>query len=217
MKLKLKINRHTTESELVHLGMFFTALGLNRGARVTSGTAGFTAPTDPAELDEGEVVVVATPGEQQVVEAPATAGTEAPKRRRRSKEEIAAEALAAENARVAAAEAEAQASNEAGLAEAQAQVGNADPAPTQPATETTLGASQAPAETAAATVSPSEPVGPVTHADAQKQAIDIARRFGPDKVKAIIGEYEGATKIADLAEGDLAGFVAKLQALAVAA
>jgi hypothetical protein len=44
-------------------------------------------------------------------------------------------------------------------------------------------------------------------------AVDAARRFGPEKVKAIIAEYPGATKIADLLPADLAGFVGKLNAL----
>lgn len=217
MKLKLKITRHTSESELIHLGNFFTALGLNRGAHVTSG---LTAPTDPAELDEGEVVVVATPGEQQVAEAPATAGTEAPKRRRRSKAEIEAEAQATKPEPVGGGDViepkdQAKPNPEPDYS-APAEAGNADPAPTpdaqQPATQPSETASTTPAS-----ASPYEPVGPVTHADAQKQAIDAARRHGPEKVKAIIAEFEGAAKIADLKEGDLASFIGKLQALAVAA
>ena len=211
MKLSIRVTKRTTDSELIHLGNFFTALGMNRGAHVTSG---LTAPLDPAELDEPEVVVILPGGGEVVNTEPTVTGTEAPKRRRRTKAEIEAEALAAENARVAAAEAEAQASNEAGLAEAEA--GNADPAPTpdaqQPATPPSETASTTPAS-----ASPSEPVGPVTHAEAQKQAIDAARRHGPEKVKAIISEFEGAAKIADLKEADLSAFVAKLQALAVAA
>ena len=203
MKLSLRINRHTTASELIILGAFFESLSLAREGHVTSVSADdvLTAPTDPAELQEPETVVVQP---------------DAPKRRRRTKAEIEADALAAENARVAAAEAEAQANNEAGLAEAQAAevpVGNADPAPTQPVPQPATPPSET-ASTEPASASPSEPTGPITHADAQKQAIDAARRFGPEKVKAIIAEYEGAAKIADLKESDLASFIGKLQALA---
>ena len=218
MKLSIRVTKRTTDSELIHLGNFFTALGMNRGAHVTSG---LTAPLDAAELDEPDVTFAhptqahdLRTGELGTINNSLVPPSEAPKRRRRSKAEIEAEALAAENARVAAAEAEAQASNEAGLAEAEA--GNADPAPTpdaqQPATPPSETASTTPAS-----ASPSEPVGPVTHAEAQKQAIDAARRHGPEKVKAIISEFEGAAKIADLKEADLSAFVAKLQALAVAA
>lgn len=214
MKLSIRVTKRTTDSELIHLGNFFTALGMNRGAHVTSG---LTAPLDAAELGEPEVVVILPGGGEVVNTEPTVTGTEAPKRRRRSRAEIEAEALAAENARVAAAEAEAQASNEAGLAEAEA--GNENPAPTpdaqQPATPPSETASTTPAS--ASPSEPAAPTGPVTHADAQKQAIDAARRHGPEKVKAIISEFEGAAKIADLKEADLSAFVAKLQALAVAA
>ena len=203
MKLSLRINRHTTASELIILGAFFESLSLAREGHVTSVSADdvLTAPTDPAELQEPETVVVQP---------------DAPKRRRRTKAEIEADALAAENARVAAAEAEAQANNEAGLAEAQAAevpVGNEAPAPTPPVQQPATPPSET-ASTEPASASPSEPTGPITHADAQKQAIDAARRFGPEKVKAIIAEYEGAAKIADLKESDLASFIGKLQALA---
>jgi hypothetical protein len=52
-----------------------------------------------------------------------------------------------------------------------------------------------------------------THADVQKLAVDAARRFGPEKVKALIAEYPHAAKIADLTTGDLPGFVTKLNEL----
>lgn len=216
MKLSLQINRHTTDSELIHLGNFFTALGANRGARVVANPT-FTVPMDEAELQEPETPIAQADDGQAQTQAEAPAGTEAPKRRRRTKDEIEAE-------RVAKGEAEAQVNNEAALAaltqpeevaaaiaadpELAAAVGNDQPAPTQtvPVTEA--------AAPVAASASPSDKVGPITHAEAQKQAIDVARRFGPEKVKAIIGEYEGVGKIADLKDDDLVGFVAKLQALA---
>ena len=84
MKLKLKINRHTTSSELIQLGMLFTGLGLNSGAKVVS----FSPPTDPAELDEPELTVVPPAEEASIDKA---AGTEVPKRRRRTRAEIEAE------------------------------------------------------------------------------------------------------------------------------
>lgn len=52
-----------------------------------------------------------------------------------------------------------------------------------------------------------------THAEVQALAVDTARRYGPEKVKALIATYPNAAKIAELDEGDLAGFVAKLQAI----
>lgn len=216
MRIKLKITRHTSESELIHLGNFFTALGMNRGAHVTSG---LTAPTDPAELDEPEAVILIHPtqepdlrtGELGTIDNSIVPPSEAPKRRRRSKAEL----DAAQAADVIEPKDQAKPNPEPDYS-APAEAGNADPAPTPdaqpPATQPSETASTTPAS-----ASPSEPVGPVTHAEAQKQAIDAARRHGPEKVKAIIAEFEGAAKIADLKEGDLASFIGKLQALAVAA
>ena len=213
MKLTLKVTRDTTDSELIHLGNFFTALGLNRGAKV------FAAPTDAAELDEpeGDVVhIPATPEQEAAIDA-ATGIT--PKRRRRTKAEIEADALAAENARVAAAEAEAQASNEAGLKAIEEQeqgiapgeAGNEQPAATHTA-PVTDGAEKETAASTPATASPSDGKT-YTHAEVQAMAVDTARRYGPEKVKAIIATYPNAAKIAELADADLAGFVVKLQAL----
>ena len=211
MKLTLKVTRDTTDSELIHLGNFFTALGINRGAKV------FAAPADPAELDEPEVVhIPATPEQEAAIDA--AAGI-TPKKRRRTKAEIEADALAAENARVAAAEAEAQASNEAGLKAIEEQeqgiapgeAGNEQPAATQTA-PVTDGAEKETAASTPATASPSDGKT-YTHAEVQAMAVDTARRYGPEKVKAIIATYPNAAKIAELADADLAGFVVKLQAL----
>lgn len=198
MKLTLKVNRHTTESELIHLGMFFTSLGLNAGAKVTS----FTPPTDPAELDEPEVVHVAASPEQEASVDKAV-GNEPPKRRRRTKDELRVDAIVAENARVAAAEAEAQASNEAGLKAIEEQeqaispgeVGNVQPAATQAATVTD-GVEKEAAASEPATASPSDGKT-YTAAEVQQQATVVARTHGADLVKAKIAELGGA-RIADL-------------------
>jgi hypothetical protein len=95
-----------------------------------------------------------------------------------------------------------------------AAVGNAEPsAPTPTANATaTETATQEPAASAPATESPSDGKT-YTHADVQKLAVDAARRFGPEKVKALIAEYPHAAKIADLTATDLPGFVTKLNEL----
>lgn len=95
-----------------------------------------------------------------------------------------------------------------------AAVGNVEtPAPTPDATVTDTAPAQAPAEPEPASASPSEGDKTYTHAEVQALAVDTARRYGPEKVKALIATYPNATKIAELDEGDLAGFVAKLQAI----
>ena len=198
MKLKLKVDQTTTASELIILGAFFESLALNREGHVVS------VPAEDAGDDP-------TPGETVVV--PPTAGEEAPKRKRRTKAEIEAERLAEENSKVAAAEAEAQASNEAGLAEAQVEAGNVEtPAPT-PDVQPPVTPPSETASTEPASASPSEGGKTYTHAEVQALAVDTARRYGPEKVKALIATYPNAAKIAELDEGDLAGFVAKLQAI----
>lgn len=227
MKLKLKINEHTTDSELVHLGNFFSALGLNRGAHVISAPADeaeYTVIIPPTNTTEQEL----RDGELVKIEGiNILTGKPEPKRRRRTKEEIAA----AEAAAVAAAKAEAQASNEAALAaaesefkkeinaieaeaKAKAEAGKDQPAPTPTATATDTpaassseGAAQTPA-----TESPSD-TKTYTPAEVQKIAVATAGRFGPEKVKALIAQYQGAARIADLPLTELAGFVAKLNAV----
>jgi hypothetical protein len=201
MKLKLKIDSKTSAAELIQLGMLFTGLGLNQGAKVVS----FSPPADEAELDEPEVVVVP---EEEAVKIDAAVGNEPPKRRRRTKDELRVDAIVAENARVAAAEAEAQANNEAGLKAIEEQeqtiapgeAGNVQPADTQPASATEA------ATTEPATESPSDvPVtaGPATDgktytaAEVQQQATVVARTHGADLVKTKIAELGGA-RIADL-------------------
>lgn len=101
MKLSLRVTRHTTASELVHLGNFFTALGLNRGAHV------FAPPTDPAELEDPEVVFAhpsqahdLRTGEVGTIDTGINilTGKPEPKRKRRTKAEIEAEIAAREAA-----------------------------------------------------------------------------------------------------------------------
>lgn len=256
MKLKLIVNESTTDSELIHLGNFFTALGMNRGAHVVS-----------APGDEAEYTVIIPP--TNTTEQELRDGKPEPKRRRRTKEEIAAAvatgaaAAAPLEAALAAAEAEAQDSAATlywshpesdsfgiviGRAEldkvlasdpltsevtkeqylalveakakedlraiedaAKAEAGKDQPAPTQTAPETTTPAEE-PASTQAATESPSD-TKTYTPAEVQKIAVATAGRFGPEKVKAIIAQYPGAARIADLPLTDLAGFVAKLNAV----
>jgi len=216
MKLTLKVTRHTTDSELIHLGNFFTALGANRGARVVANPT-FTVPMDEAELQEPETPIAQADDGQAQTQAEVPAGTEPPKRRRRTKEEVAAACAIAAGTNGAShtepvTQPEEVAAAIAADPELAAAVGNDQAAGT--GTEAPVTSESA---AVAATAPPSEaaaPTGPITHAEAQKQAIDVARRFGPEKVKAIIGEYEGVGKIADLKDTDLVGFVSKLQALA---
>lgn len=207
MKLKLKINESTTDSELVHLGMFFTALGMNRGAHVVS------APTDEAEYT---VIVPPTntteqelrDGELGTIDTGINilTGKPEPKRRRRTKAEI-------EAAEAAAAAAEAEAKKEIAAAEdaAKAEAGKGDPV----STHSVEPQDTPPSETASkepATESPSD-TKTYTPAEVQKIAVATAGRFGPEKVKAIIAQYPGAARIADLPLTELAGFVAKLNAV----
>ena len=199
MQLKLVINESTTDSELIHLGNFFTALGMNRGAHVVSAPgdeAEYTVIVPPTNTTEQEL----REGELGKIEGiNILTGKPEPKRRRRTKEEIAA----------------AQDSNEAALAAiqdaAKAEAGKGDPAPTPPAPETTTPAEE-PVSTQSATESPSD-TKTYTPAEVQKIAVATAGRFGPEKVKAIIAQYPGAARIADLPLTELAGFVAKLNAV----
>jgi len=199
MQLHIHIDSESNARELLALSNFTRELsGYRSGGAIPTGP--LTAPPDEAELSEPEPVVVGDtlPAEPQA--------TEAPKRRRRTKAEMEADA--------AAAEAEAKVGNEAEVPEVTPEPTplTESPAPTQTAPETTTGASQAPVAETPASASPSNGAT-YTAADVQKMAVDAARRFGPEKVKAIIAEYPGVTKIADLIPGDLAGFVAKLKEL----
>lgn len=200
MRINVKVDQTSTASELIILGALFESLALAREGHVVSVPAEECNGDDPTPA---ETVVVQVP--------PAAAGEEAPKRRRRTKAEIEAEKLAEENSKVAAAEAEAQASNEAELTKLEA--GNVEtPAPT-PDVQPPVTPPSETASTEPASESPSDAGKTYTHAEVQALAVDTARRYGPEKVKALIATYPNAAKIAELDEGDLAGFVAKLQAI----
>jgi hypothetical protein len=175
MRIKLSINRHTTESELIHLAHLLNGLALNRGAHVVSEEplTGYAPVEDAADPTPAETVHVA--------------GNEPPKRRRRSKAEIEAEKLAEDNAVVAAAEAEAQASNEAALAAA----GNDSPAPTPPA--------PAPSETASTAPASASPSEVPTVGSLNQRAGALVKKIGPEKIKARINEL-GGNSIAGLGD-----------------
>jgi hypothetical protein len=182
MKLEIKLTRHTTASELAHLGQFITGLAFDRGAHLTppadcEPTTGYAPVEDAADPTPAETVHVA--------------GNEPPKRRRRTKAEIEAEKLAEENAAVAAAEAEAQASNEAALVAA----GNDSPAPTPPAPQQDTPPSET-ASTAPASASPSEVP---TVGSLNQRAGALVKKIGPEKIKARINEL-GGNSIAGLGD-----------------
>ena len=194
MKLSVKVDQTSTASELIILGALFESLALAREGHVVS------VPAEDAGDDP-------TPAETVVVQVPPT-GEDKPKRSRRSKAEIESEKLTAAEA------------------EAQVEQAVAPDAPTEPeqapAVETPAPTPDVqppvtpPSETAStepASASPSEGGKTYTHAEVQALAVDTARRYGPEKVKALIATYPNAAKIAELDEGDLAGFVAKLQAI----
>lgn len=202
MHIQVTIDGDSTAVELVALSHFANELALDRGAKVAVGP--LVAPTDSAELEEPEVVV----GQAPLVEG--TAGTEAPKRRRRTKEEIAA-ANAATTPTEPAPEA-----------------GNAEPAVTQTANETTTEA----VDPEPAAASPSEPVVEpeafevaaaasgknYTEVEVQQIATVVARTHGADKVKAKIAEL-GAQRIAGLAQeklNELGDYLDKLSKTAAA-
>jgi len=215
MKLKLKINSHTTAAELIQLGMLFTGLGLNSGAKVVS----FSAPADPAELDEPEVTIVRAATDEEIAAvraAPTDAGNEPPKRRRRTKAEIEAEIAEREAANKPvttdpdphqtvveeAAEKATATAEDAGVHAGSAipshegEAGNVQPADTQPATAT-AGVEKEVAASEPATASPSDAGKTYTAAEVQQQATVVARTHGADLVKAKIAELGGA-RIADL-------------------
>lgn len=213
MKLKLKINEHTTDSELIHLGNFFSALGLNRGAHVIS------APADEAEYT---VIVPPTNTTEQELRDGGLGkidginiltGKPEPKRRRRTKGEIeSAEAGAAAAAAHAAAEAAAEAEERGQHAYDHArnqpdpepegpiepgEPGNDQAAPTQPAQETGSGAAQTPA-----TASPSSVPTP---AELNTKAAAVAKKIGPEKIRDHIREL-GGTLISTLSPDALVAF-----------
>ncbi|MBK8359364.1 MAG: hypothetical protein IPL15_10435 [Comamonadaceae bacterium] len=145
MKLKLVVNESTTDSELIHLGNFFTALGMNRGAHVVSAPADeaeYTVIIPPTNTTEQEL----RDGELGKIEGiNILTGKPEPKRRRRTKGEIeAAEAgaAAAEAHAAAVAAVESEFKKEINAIEAEAEAGKDQPAPTPPAPETTTPAEE---------------------------------------------------------------------------
>ena len=164
MKLKISIDPSTTSSELVHLGNFLTALGMNCGAHVIS------APIDEAELDEPEPICIPLNREEPVVHA------EVPKRKRRTKAEIAAAAAEAEErAQLAYDHARNQPDSEAEAA------APTDPAPTPPVEPPATPPSET-ASTEPASASPSDRPVP-TSADLNRKAAVVAKKHGPAMVK----------------------------------
>lgn len=159
MKLKISIDPSTTNSELVHLGNFFTALGMNRGAHVIS------APIDEAELDEPEPTCIPLNREEPVAHVEVTPAGAVPKRKRRTKAEIAAAA-------------EAHASQGEPLPEAAAPT---DPTPTPPAEPPATPPSET-ASTEPASASRSDRPVP-TSADLNRKAAVVAKKHGPAMVK----------------------------------
>lgn len=157
MKLKISIDPSTTNSELVHLGNFLAALGMNRGAHVIS------APIDEAELDEPEPTCIPLNREEPVVHAEVTPAGAVLKRKRRTKAEIAAEVHASQGEP---------------LPEAAAPT---DPAPTPPVEPPATPPSET-ASTEPASASPSDRPVPTTGALNQKAAI-VAKKHGPAMVK----------------------------------
>jgi hypothetical protein len=210
MKLKLKIDRHTTTEELVAITAFFIGLSGSRTTMPDTRRYG-----ELGEIQTDPTIVVNATNTDPLAQG------EAPKRRRRTKDEIAAAAAAGVAAGVAAGGATSDPDPHQTLVEDAAEkatatpedAGNVEPAVTQTANATaTETATQEPAASEPATESPSDGKT-YTHADVQKLAVDAARRFGPEKVKGLIAEYPHATKIADLTSSDLPDFVAKLNAL----
>lgn len=184
MKLKLSVNRHTTASELIILCALFESLALAREGHVSSVGADvepkITAPTDPAELQEPETVVV-----------PPAAGEEAPKRKRRTRAEIEATNLPPEPP---VQETEPPAPTEPEQAPAET------PAPT-PAVQPQA---TPPSETASTEPASASPSDGKTYAAAEVQqlATVVARTHGADLVKDKIAEL-GGTRIADLKQEQL--------------
>lgn len=171
MKLKIKVDNATTNSELRLLGAFFTGLADQYEPCVLA------APADTAELPVTAIDPLAQ-GDTHV---------EAPKRRRRTKAEIAAMDAVGE---VVAVEPEPeQVAREAALnAEAEAQAAY-DQARNQPDPEPVT-------DTEPAAASPSKTY---TEAEVQDLAGKVARAAGPEVVKAKIAEL-GAARIADLTQ-----------------
>lgn len=206
MKLKLRVDDSTTVSELRLLGALFTGLA-EEYAPV------FTAPIDEAEatlaadLEAADRAIKPVVVTEQVDAHSSGPQFNKPKRTRRTKAEIAAAAEVAQTPDPSPLHSETHVTTEPEVTPEPAPL--ADPsAPTQtvPVTDT------APTEPEPVAESPSD-TKTYTAAEVQKIAVATAGRHGPEKVKAIIAQYPGAARIADIPVGELAGFVAKLNAV----
>jgi len=189
MKAKFNIDGSTTQVQHLALAQFFIALAAGAGAAPQVG--GLDELVGGLDEPEFTTSLGAEPA------APVVAGTEveAPKRRRRTKAELEAEAPKTQPEEVEAAE--------------QAEAGNVQAAVTQTAPVTDTTAAPAASSTPAA-ASPSEPApdsyetaAPAgaskayTEAEIQDLAGRVARAVGPEVVKAEITAL-GAARIADL-------------------
>jgi hypothetical protein len=211
MKLKLRVDDSTTVSELRLLGALFTGLA-EEYAPV------FTAPIDEAEATLAADLEAANRTiNQVVVTEPVDAHSsgpqfDKPKRTRRTKAEIAAAAEVAQTPDPSPLHSETHVTTEpevtpepAPLADPSAPtqtVPVTDTAPTEPEPVASTPASESPSNTKT-----------YTAAEVQKIAVATAGRHGPEKVKAIIAQYPGAARIADIPVSELSGFVAKLNAV----
>ena len=237
MRINVKVDQTSTASELIILGALFESLALAREGHVVS------VPTEECNGDDptpAETVVVQVPpaaGEEPPKRRRRTKAEIEAENAARS--QVPAEPVGAEPGTVPEPEPEGTLyyrSHRFGVVKTQKEIleklagdpcveviereqyekliaGNEQPAPTPDATVTDTAPAQAPAEPEPASASPSEGGKTYTHAEVQALAVDTARRYGPEKVKALIATYPNAAKIAELDEGDLAGFVAKLQAI----
>jgi hypothetical protein len=188
MKLKFKLTRHTTASELAHLGQFITGLAFDRGAHLTPPAdceplTGYAPVEDAADPTPAETAHVA--------------GNEPPKRRRRSKAEIEAAAAAEEKAQATYDQARNQPDPEPEVNQAPAPLADS-PAPTPAAPQQDTPPSET-ASIAPASASPSEGGKDYTEAEVQDLAGKVARGVGPEVVKQKIAEL-GAARIAELTQ-----------------
>lgn len=205
MKLKLRVDGSTTASELRLLGVLFTGLAEQYAPC-------FSTPVDEAELVEPEPPSIPLNREVPVDAHSSGPQFDKPKRTRRTKAEIADAAAAEQLAK------ETEKAADVAALDGPVPTVETEPAPLAETPAPTPAVQQPdtpPSETAStvpASESPSE-TKTYTPAEVQKIAVATAGRFGPEKVKAIIAQYPGAARIADIPVGELAGFVAKLNAV----
>ena len=207
MKLKLRVDGSTTASELRLLGVLFTGLAEQYAPC-------FSTPVDEAELVEPESPSIPLNREVPVDAHSSGPQFDKPKRTRRTKAEIADAAAAEQLAK------ETEKAADVAALDGPVPTVETEPTPladqpaaaqTAPVTDTAPTAPE-PAANTPATEPPSD-TKTYTPAEVQKIAVATAGRFGPEKVKAIIAQYPGAARIADIPVGELAGFVAKLNAV----